>query len=115
MQYRHRRYSVDRHVKVIPNGASACIMLGNDASDGLPRGSGWQLVRAGSDYFYAKFAAIAINVIKRRPVDSSDEPNLIVDVLKTLFNDIDLLQFNRAYRLSFVKESGEDAWRMVAA
>jgi hypothetical protein len=113
-QYRQRRYASGRHVKVVPNGASACIMLGNDASDGLPRGSGWQLIRSGDEYFYAKFASIAVNVIKRRPVDSNDEPNLIVDVLTTLFNDVDLLQFNRAYRMTIVKAAGEDAWRMVA-
>jgi hypothetical protein len=52
-------------------------------------------------------------VIKRRPVDFNDEPNLIVEVLKTLFNDVDLLQFNRAYRMTIVKETGEASWRMV--
>jgi superfamily II DNA or RNA helicase/HKD family nuclease len=113
MQYRQRRYAAGRHVKVVPNGAGACIMLGKDASDGLPRGSGWQLIRSGDEYFYAKFASIAINVIKRRPVDFNDEPNLIVEVLKTLFNDVDLLQFNRAYRMTIVKETGEASWRMV--
>jgi superfamily II DNA or RNA helicase len=115
MDHRHRRYAAGRYVKVMPNGASACVMLGKDASDGLPRGSGWQLVRAGNDYFYAKFASIAINVVKRRPVDSNDEPNIIVEVLKTLFNDADLLEFRRAYRLTLVKEEGGDAWRLVPA
>lgn len=115
MQYRQRQHAGTRFVKVIPNNAGACIMLGHDAGDGLPRGSGWQLVRAGDEYFYVKFASVAINVIKRRPIDSIDEPNIIVEVLKALFNDENLLSFQRAYRMTIVKEPGEASWRMVTA
>ena len=77
------------------------IMIGKDRTDGLPR-SGWHLVDTGHEYLYAKFVSIAVNVIKRRPVESIDEPNIIVEVLKALFNDVNLLEFRRAYRMMFV-------------
>jgi superfamily II DNA or RNA helicase/predicted house-cleaning noncanonical NTP pyrophosphatase (MazG superfamily) len=112
MQYRHRKYAADRYAKVIPNNSGACIMIGKDRTDGLPR-SGWHLVDTGHEYLYAKFASIAVNVIKSRPVESIDEPNIIVEVLKALFNDVDLLDFRRAYRMRFVKAAGQDAWLMV--
>lgn len=115
LHYRQRAHADERTVKVIPNGTGACIMLGRDRGDRLPRGAGWQLLKLGDDYYYMKFANIAINAIKRQPVDAPGEPNVIVEVLKRLFEDERLLEFRRAYRLSIVRTAEGNAWTFVVA
>ena len=53
--------------KVIPNGGAACIMLGSPSGDGLPRNSGWKVIKINGAFRYAKFARIAINWIAAAP------------------------------------------------
>jgi hypothetical protein len=61
-------------------------------------------VRIGERFLYAKFAAIAINVIADTPQDGA--PNRIVEVLKELFGDPELLAFRRAYRVRVFRRGG---------
>lgn len=102
--------------KVIPTGegGSACIMLGNSAGDGLPRGEGWRLVRINGHYLYAKFAKVAINLLRAMPDDTRGLPNLLIDELKKLFCDDRLLDFGRAYRVRITREAGEGCWVLEA-
>jgi Homing endonuclease associated repeat len=112
LRYQHRSTAHERLYKVIPHGNGACIMLGSDLADGLPRASGWQLVRIAGQYRYAKFAKVAINVIADSPEDGA--PNVIVPMLKQLFADEQLLDFRRAYRLRIYRSAEEGAWCVEA-
>lgn len=113
MRYHQRRHGRTRVAKVIRTQGSACIMLGEENGDGLPRNSGWKVVQVGGEFLYAKFAKVAVNVIKRRPVDGPGEPNILVEALQRLFADSDLLAFRRAYRISIVRSTDSEAWQFV--
>jgi superfamily II DNA or RNA helicase/HKD family nuclease/predicted house-cleaning noncanonical NTP pyrophosphatase (MazG superfamily) len=113
MRYQQRRQGRTRVAKVIPTETGACIMLGADNGDGLPRNAGWKVVQVGGEFFYAKFAKVAVNVIKRRPVEGREEANILVEVLQKLFADANLLQFRRSYRISIVRCAENDAWTLV--
>lgn len=113
MRYHQRRYGRTRVAKVIRTESGACIMLGSENGDGLPRNSGWKVVQVGGEFLYAKFAKVAVNVIKRRPVDGREEPNILVEALQRLFADPDILAFRRAYRISIVRSTDSEAWQLV--
>ena len=95
--------------KVIPNGNSACIMLGNASGDGLPRSGGWKVVRINGAFRYAKFARVAINWIAAEP----DGDNVILPELQQLLGS-DLLEFNRPQRVMIAAESDSDCWQIHA-
>jgi hypothetical protein len=95
--------------KVIPNGNSACIMLGNASGDGLPRSGGWKVVRISGAFRYAKFARVAINWIAAEP----DGDNVILPELQQLLGS-DLLEFNRPQRVMIAAESDSDCWQIHA-
>jgi hypothetical protein len=95
--------------KVIPNGNSACIMLGNASGDGLPRSGGWKVIKINGAFRYAKFARIAINLIAAEP----DGDNVIVPELQKLLGS-DLLEFNRPQRVMIGAESDSDCWLISA-
>jgi hypothetical protein len=95
--------------KVIPNGNSACIMLGSPSGDGVPRGGGWKVIRINGGFRYAKFARIAINWIAAAP----EGDNLITQELQHLLGS-DLLEFNRPQRVIITGESDSDCWILSA-
>ena len=95
--------------KVIPNGNSACIMLGNPSGDGLPRNGGWKVIKINGAFRYAKFARIAINWIAAEP----DGDNVISRELQTLLGS-DLLEFNRPQRVMITAENDSDCWLVSA-
>jgi superfamily II DNA or RNA helicase len=95
--------------KVIPNGNSACIMLGNPSGDGLPRSGGWKVIKINGAFRYAKFARIAINWIAAEP----DGDNVISQELQTLLGP-DLLEFNRPQRVMIATGSDSDVWQISA-
>jgi hypothetical protein len=95
--------------KVIPNGNTACIMLGNPSGDGLPRSGGWKVIKINGAFRYAKFARIAINWIAAEP----DGDNLIAQELQNLLGS-DLLEFKRPQRVMIAAESDSDCWLVSA-
>jgi superfamily II DNA or RNA helicase/HKD family nuclease len=95
--------------KVIPNGNTACIMLSNASGDGLPRNSGWKVIKINGVFRYAKFARIAINWIAAEP----DGDNIISRELQTLLGP-DLLEFNRPQRVMISAESDSDCWNVTS-
>jgi superfamily II DNA or RNA helicase len=95
--------------KVIPNGNTACIMLGDPSGDGLPRGGGWKVVKINGAFRYAKFARIAINWIAAEP----DGDNVISMELQKLLGS-DLLEFNRPLRVMIAAQSDSDCWLVSA-
>jgi superfamily II DNA or RNA helicase len=95
--------------KVIPNGSAACIMLGNPSGDGLPRNSGWKVIKINGAFRYAKFARIAINWIAEAP----EGDNVISQELQTLLGS-DLLAFNRPQRIMIAAASDSDCWNISA-
>ncbi len=95
--------------KVIPNGNTACIMLGNAAGDGLPRNGGWKVIKINGAFRYAKFARIAINWIAVEP----DGDNIISRELQALLGP-HLLEFNRPQRVMISAESDSDCWNITS-
>ena len=95
--------------KVIPNGNSACVMLGSPSGDGLPRGAGWKVIKINGEFKYAKFARVAINWIAAEP----EGDNVIVQELQRLLGS-DLLLFNRPCRVTISAESDSDCWQISA-
>lgn len=61
------------------------VMLGTDEQAPIPRGQGWVAVRMNGERLWAKFAKIAINVLKARPDDGAGEPNLLTQALEAMF------------------------------
>lgn len=61
------------------------IMLGSDERAPIPRGQGWVAVRINGKALWAKFAKIAINVLKERPDDGAGEPNILTQELEAMF------------------------------
>jgi superfamily II DNA or RNA helicase/HKD family nuclease len=95
--------------KVIPNGNTACIMLGTPAGDGLPRSGGWKVIKINGAFKYAKFARVAINWIAAEP----DGANIISEELQTLLGS-DLLEFNRPQRVMITAEGDSGCWNVAA-
>lgn len=62
------------------------IMLGNDDTAPIPRDQGWQPVHLNGRRYWAKFAKIAINVVKAEPDDTSGA-NLLTELLEEMFGD----------------------------
>lgn len=93
---------------VIPNGEGLCIMLGNAAADGMPRGEGWKLVKVGDEFWYAKFAKIAINVLKKVPDETRDTPNQLTKVLSSLLGDDN--RPRRQMRVRITRAAEGDYW-----
>jgi superfamily II DNA or RNA helicase len=91
--------------KVIPagKGARAIVMLGEENGDGLPRGSGWQVVRINGRLMYAKFAKIAINTVAEAP----EGENVLTAELQRMLGP-DLLSFERPHRVLIVRDSDSD-------
>jgi hypothetical protein len=61
------------------------IMLGADEEAPVPRNEGWKPVEIGGRKMFAKFAKIAINILKDEPTDDSAIPNRLTEVLEELF------------------------------
>jgi hypothetical protein len=95
--------------KVIRNGSTACIMLGNPSGDGLPRNSGWKVIQINGRFRYAKFARIAINWIAEVP----DGKNIMTQELQTLLG-ADLLSFNPPKRVMMAAAADSDCWIISA-
>ena len=60
-------------------------MLGTDEQAPIPRGEGWKPVLMNGERLYAKFAKVAINVVKREPTDGDAVPNVLTEVLEAMF------------------------------
>lgn len=82
------RYERKNLFKVIQSGESGdrgIIHLGTDETAPIPRNQGWKAVLIGRHRLYAKFAKIAINVVKDHAVDGLEVPNRLTEVLEELF------------------------------
>jgi hypothetical protein len=60
------------------------IMLGSDESAPIPRSQGWKQVKMNGQRWSAKFAKIAVNVLKESPDDGAS-PNLLTEQLEAMF------------------------------
>jgi hypothetical protein len=60
------------------------IMLGSDESAPIPRAQGWKPVMMNGRRWWAKFAKIAVNVLKEAPDDGAS-PNLLTQQLEVMF------------------------------
>lgn len=60
------------------------IMLGSDESAPIPRAQGWKPVMMNGRRWWAKFAKIAVNVLKESPDDVAS-PNLLTEQLEFMF------------------------------
>jgi superfamily II DNA or RNA helicase/predicted house-cleaning noncanonical NTP pyrophosphatase (MazG superfamily) len=60
------------------------IMLGSDESAPIPRAQGWKQVMMNGRRWWAKFAKIAVNVLKETP-DEGASPNLLTEQLEVMF------------------------------
>jgi superfamily II DNA or RNA helicase/predicted house-cleaning noncanonical NTP pyrophosphatase (MazG superfamily) len=60
------------------------IMLGSDESAPIPRAQGWKPVMMNGRRWWAKFAKIAVNVLKEAPDDNAS-PNLLTEQLEVMF------------------------------
>lgn len=94
---------------VIPTGdASLCIMFGN-RREGLP--TDWHLVAINGRHLYGKFVKVALNVLKERPVDDRDEPNLLTAELTRLFGGA----VPARARVRLTRQSGAAVWSIENA
>ena len=78
-----------------------CIMFGPASRKGLPEG--WHL--------YAKFVAVALNVLKAAPVDSPSVPNVLTEELQTLFGGT----LPARPRVRFVRQTAAAVWEIHRA
>jgi len=91
---------------VIPTGdASLCIMFGN-RREGLP--TDWHLVAINGRHLYGKFVNVALNVLKERPVDERNEPNLLTAELTRLFGGA----VPARARVRLTRQAGAAVWRI---
>jgi hypothetical protein len=102
---------------VIPAGSSSdrlCVMYGNGpAREGLP--SGWHPVRINGRFFYGKFVAVALNVLKDRPDDGDSAVNVLSSELRRLFRMRDDEPIARTHRVRLVPLPTESAWEIEVA
>jgi hypothetical protein len=91
---------------VLPTGdAGLCIMFGKNR-EGLP--TGWHLVAINRRLLYGKFVKIALNVLKERPVDDRDEPNLLTAELTRLFGG----WLPARARVRLTRQAGAAVWNI---
>ncbi|MNS14895.1 UvrABC system protein B [compost metagenome] len=84
-EYFEVRFERKNVFKVITAGQNrGIIMLGDDQTAPIPRDQGWTSVQVNGQRLWAKFAKIAINVLKEHP-DDSDGPNLLTEQLEVMF------------------------------
>ena len=96
--------------KVIPagSGGKVCIMFG-DGRGNLPEG--WHLVEINGRRLYGKFVKVALNVLKERPNDSAEWPNILTEELQKLLG----ASIPQGSRVRLVKDVGAAVWRILAA
>jgi superfamily II DNA or RNA helicase/HKD family nuclease/predicted house-cleaning noncanonical NTP pyrophosphatase (MazG superfamily) len=94
---------------VIPAGeGSVCVMFG-ERRESLP--VDWHLVDINGRHLYGKFVKVALNVLKERPTDDRDEPNLLTVELARLFGGAMPVKA----RVRFTRQAGAAVWRMSNA
>lgn len=94
---------------VIPTGENAlCVMFG-DHRDGLP--VDWHLVEINGRHLYGKFVKVALNVLKQRPVDDRNEPNLLTSELLKLFGE----NVPARAKVRIIRQPGAAVWRIINA
>jgi hypothetical protein len=81
--YFETRYERVDTFKVMHSGEKGIIMLGDNSRGVVPRDQGWKPVQVGGREMWAKFAKVAINVLKEFPTDEA--PNRMTEVLEDLF------------------------------
>lgn len=87
------------------------IMLGNDESAPIPRNQGWKPVVMNGQRWWAKFAKIAVNVLKEAPEDNVG-PNVLTEQLEVMFGPEGYLP-QRGNRVRITPITGEeDAWHI---
>ncbi len=96
--------------KVIPagSGGKVCIMFG-DGRGNLPEG--WHLAEINGRRLYGKFVKVALNVLKERPNDSAEWPNILTEELQKLLG----ASIPQGSRVRLVKDVGAAVWRILAA
>ena len=113
--YFDRQERAESVFNVIPHGSAGdrvCIMLGHGPRSGpadIPREGGWKLVRINGRYLYAKFAKIAINVLKEQPREDATVQNVLTTELEKLLGG-NLIKFEQRHRVRIVRLPQEDAW-----
>ena len=85
------------------------IMFGPAGRKGLPEG--WHLVAINGRHLYARFVAVALNVLKAAPVDTPSEPNLLTDERQALFGGT----LPSRPRVRFVRQTGAAVWEIHRA
>lgn len=91
---------------VIPAGENAlCVMFG-DHRGGLP--VDWHLVEINGRHLYGKFVKVALNVLKERPVDDRNEPNLLTSELIKLFGE----NVPARAKVRLTRQPGAAVWRI---
>ncbi|HEY9722814.1 MAG TPA: hypothetical protein V6D47_12440, partial [Oscillatoriaceae cyanobacterium] len=110
-EYFEFRYERKNLFNVINAGEDrGIIMLGSDDEAPIPRNQGWQKVTVDGRVLYAKFAKIAINVLKEEPNDGSATPNILTNVLENWFGKQGYLpQHGNRVRISPAPQ-GEGVW-----
>jgi hypothetical protein len=89
------------------------INLGNDEAAPIPRNGGWKQVIINGNQMWAKFAKIAINVLKQRPEDSPTLPNRLTQELEAMFGPGGYLP-GRGNRVAIVPVAGRaDMWEIT--
>jgi len=82
-----------------------CIMFGVHR-EGLP--VGWHLVAINGRHMYGNFVAKALNVLKAKPSDARDEPNVLTQELLKLYGG----SLPRKPRVRFVRQTGAAVWEI---
>lgn len=108
--YFERRFERHNVFSVIQAGSRGIIMLGNDPKDQVPRGRAWKVVLIDGERFYAKFAKVAINVLKEKPNEDRSIPNRLTDVLEHWFGKGRYLsKYNNRVRIT-IAPNENDVW-----
>jgi hypothetical protein len=108
-RYFERKFERRNVYALLPNGESkVCIMLGERPAPDTPAGSGWKVVFISGQRYYAKFAKIAVNVIKGDPNDSLDVPNRLTEILAAAFACPTDELAGKSVRI--VRDAHDEAW-----
>jgi hypothetical protein len=84
-EYFEARFERKNVFNVINGGDDrGIIMLGSDESAPIPRAQGWKPILMNGQRWWAKFAKIAVNVLKESP-DDGTSPNLLTEQLEVMF------------------------------
>lgn len=94
---------------------SLCIMFGSgEARNGLPEG--WHAIRINGEFYYGKFAKVALNVIKNKPSDDRSIPNELTQQLRRLLlPGNDLAKLPPRPRVRLVKSPTAAIWDVLLA